>query len=113
MHEFGLAESTLNLALETAQKQGARKILEVRMQIGALAGVVDEAFEFAFDALAANTMASGAELVIEHVPVSCFCCKCGRDFETDVYAYQCPACGEVSADVRRGHELNLVSMEVS
>ena len=113
MHEFGLAESTLTLALETAQKQGARRILEVRMQIGALSGVVSEAFEFAFGALAENTIAAGAELVIEHVPVSCFCCKCGREFETDVYAYQCPACGEASDDVRRGRELNLVSMEVS
>ncbi|MFH0907982.1 MAG: hydrogenase maturation nickel metallochaperone HypA [bacterium] len=113
MHEFGLAESALALALDHAQKKGARKIIEVRMQIGALTGVVEEAFEFAFDALAENTMAAGAELVIEHVPIVCYCCRCECEFETNAYAYQCPDCGEASTEVRRGRELNLVSMEVS
>ena len=113
MHEFGLAENTLALALEQARKQGAHKILEVRMQIGALTGVVEEAFEFAFDALAEHTMAAGAALVIERVPVSCFCHRCDRRFQTEIYTYLCPACGEASADVRAGRELNLVSLEVS
>lgn len=113
MHEFGLAESTLALALDQAQQQGARKILEVRMQIGTLSGVVEEAFAFAFEALAADTMAAGAELVIERVPVACFCPTCGREFETDTYTYLCPACGQASTEVRRGRELNLVSLEVS
>jgi len=113
MHEFGLAESTLALALDHAQRQGASRILEVRMQIGALSGVVKEAFEFAFEALAAHTMAAGATLVIEPVSVACFCRTCGREFETDAYAYLCPACGEASTEIRRGRELNLVSMEVS
>ena len=113
MHEFGLAESTLALALDHAQNQGARKILEVRMQIGALTGVVNEAFEFAFDALAADTIAAGADLVIERVPIACFCRACGREFETEAYAYQCPACGTASTDVRRGRELALVSLEVT
>jgi hydrogenase nickel incorporation protein HypA/HybF len=113
MHEFGLAESTLNIAMERARAQGAEHIHAISLRIGALAGVVEEAFTFAFECLADGTIAQGAKLSIEHVPISCYCSACAREFETRSFSYRCPDCGQPSADVRRGREMDLVSMEVS
>lgn len=113
MHEFGIAESLLKTALETAAQHGASKVEQVSLRIGALAGVVDEALTFAFEALADGTPAQGARLLIEAVPVACYCPTCAREFEAPRFSYRCPHCQALSREVRRGRELQLVSIEVS
>lgn len=113
MHEFGIAEGVLKVALDTARQHQAQKIEVVRLRIGALAGVVDEALTFAFAALAEDTPAQGARLVIEAVPVTCYCESCAREFEAPRFSYRCPACQSLSREVRRGRELELISIEVS
>lgn len=113
MHEFGIAESLLKTALETAARHGAAKVEQVNLRIGALAGVVDEALTFAFEALADGSPAQGARLLIEAVPVACYCSACAREFEAPRFSYRCPQCQTLSREVRRGRELQLVSIEVS
>ena len=113
MHEFGIAEGILKTALDTAAQHGAGKVEIVRLRIGALAGVVDEALTFAFEALSEDTPASGARLEIEPVPVRCYCATCAREFEPPRFSYRCPACQTLSTQVRSGRELQLVSIEVS
>lgn len=113
MHEFGIAEGVLKACLATAQQHQAKKIEVVRLRIGALAGVVDEALTFAFDALAEDTPAQGARLLIEPVPVTCYCAACAKEFAAPRFSYRCPVCQTPSAEVRRGRELELISIEVS
>ena len=113
MHEFGIAESVLNAALEAARKNGSAKVELVRLRVGALSGVVEEALTFAFSALAQDTPAQGAQLVVEPIPVTCYCEACSREFEAPRFAYRCPVCQTLSQEVRRGRELELVSIEVS
>lgn len=113
MHEFGIAEGVLKVVVETAGKNGANKVEVVRLRIGALAGVVDEALIFAFEALAEDTPAQGARLVIEAVPLTCYCATCSREFEVPRFSYRCPVCQTLSREVRRGRELELISIEVS
>lgn len=113
MHEFALAENTLDLALAQARKQGAAHIHRLCMRIGALAGVVPEALEFALTTLAQGSIAEGAALSIEEVPLTCYCAVCQREFEADGFSYVCPTCHEQSREIRSGRELDLVSIEVS
>ena len=113
MHEFGIAESVLNSALDTARQHGAAKVELVRLRIGALAGVVEEALTFAFEALAEDTPAQGARLAVEKVPVTCYCEACQKEFEVPRFSYRCPVCQTLSREVRRGRELELISIEVS
>jgi hydrogenase nickel incorporation protein HypA/HybF len=113
MHEFGIAESILNSALEAAQKNGSAKVELIRIRVGALAGVVEEALTFAFEALSEDTPAQGAKLAVEAVPVTCYCKPCDREFEAPRFSYRCPVCQTLSQEVRRGRELELVSIEVS
>ena len=84
----------------------------LRVRVGPLSGVVVEALRFAFEALAPDTPAAGARLDIEETAPAFHCPRCGADYAAPVGAYQCPACGAADGELRGGHELELVSIEV-
>jgi len=113
MHEFGIAQGLLEVVLDKAKHAGATRIDRVSMEIGVLSGIEEEALQFAFKALADGTIAQETQLVVEQIPLRCYCEPCDRVFECKPFAYRCPACGQTSARVRTGKEMNLVSMEVT
>jgi hydrogenase nickel incorporation protein HypA/HybF len=113
VHEAGLAQAALDVAAARARERGATRVHRLKLRVGDLSGVVPEALRFALDALGPGTAAEGAAVEIEVVPVECHCATCDRLFRPADVVYACPACGALSADVRRGHELELVSLEVS
>jgi hydrogenase nickel incorporation protein HypA/HybF len=113
MHEFGIAETILEGAMSAARAHGASHIDAIRIRIGDLSGVVEEALQFAFESIASGTPAEGARLVIERAPVRCYCPRCDRAFDAAPLDYGCPTCGEISGDVRGGRELDLLAIEVS
>ncbi len=113
MHELGIAQQLLETTLDAARREGAARVDVVRVRIGALSGVVEEALRFAFESLIDGTPAASARLEIETVPVRCYCATCDTEFAAAPLDYVCPACGAPSGEVRSGRELNLVSIEVS
>lgn len=113
MHEAGLARTALELAADHARRRGATRVHRLGLSVGDLSGVVPEALRFALEALSPGTPCDGARFEITVVPVECHCPACDRPFRPADVVYACPACGAISADVRRGHELVLDSLEVS
>jgi hydrogenase nickel incorporation protein HypA/HybF len=113
MHELGIVQGTLDLAISTAQKSGAREIHRIFMRVGALAGVVPDSMTFAFEALRQGTMAEKATLEIEQIPAVYWCEKCAAEFQVEDWNRECPKCSQPSLVLRRGRELELTSMEVS
>jgi len=111
MHEVGIAYQAVETAIEYAKKAGATKITLIRLRIGAAAGVVPEALEFAYEAVTRGNMAEGSRLEYEIVPVTCYCKNCGIEFQPKGFVYECPKCQEPSWDVRTGKELDLMSVE--
>ena len=71
MHEVGLMQTALEIALRHAHRHGAGRIHGRTLRVGPLSGAVPEALEFAFDVIAQGTIAEGARLVIRRVPISC------------------------------------------
>jgi hydrogenase nickel incorporation protein HypA/HybF len=112
MHELGLMENALAAALDHARRHGAERIVALRFRVGQMSGVVPDALAFAFKALAAGTVAEGARLDLDTVPVVCRCLDCGGEFRPEDVIYLCPHCGSLHADVRKGTELELASLEV-
>jgi hydrogenase nickel incorporation protein HypA/HybF len=112
MHELAIMDSALNLALDQAQKAGANHIHLIRLRIGVLSGVVPEALQFAFEALAPGTLAEGAALDIQHVPARFWCQDCTREFESDDLFSECPNCHRPSGELRAGREMELACMEI-
>jgi hydrogenase nickel incorporation protein HypA/HybF len=106
-------QSVLSQALEETRKAGAGRVHEIRLRIGVLSGVVPEALQFAFEALAEGTPAENGMLTIEPVPARFWCDPCNREFEAAGWFAECPDCGNASSTLRAGRELELASLEVA
>ncbi len=112
MHELSIMQSALSLALGQAQQAGASRVHVIRLRIGSLSGVVPDALQFAFEALAPGTLAEGAQLAIENVPARFWCAQCAREFESEDMFADCPQCGRPSGELRAGREMEVASLEI-
>jgi hydrogenase nickel incorporation protein HypA/HybF len=113
MHELALMEELQRIALATAAAQGAQRIHTVMLRVGRLSGVDPDALAFAFEVVMAGGIGQGATLELEVVPTQCRCGGCGQRFEPVDVIFACPICGELSAHVLRGRELELTGLELS
>ncbi|HSR11663.1 MAG TPA: hydrogenase maturation nickel metallochaperone HypA [Thermodesulfobacteriota bacterium] len=112
MHEAGVTESILKIALQTAEKAGAKRIGRIHIVIGDLSGFVGESIKFYFEFLSKDTAAEGAELVFRKVPARFLCQSCGREFESNDGSWICPHCGAAGAEIVSGREFSMESIEV-
>ena len=112
MHELSIACSIVEAVEENLTDANA-DVKKVNLKIGKLSGVVKDALLFSFEVAAQNTKLEGAELEIEELPVIIFCKSC--DCETTLGnppIFHCRQCGEATADIRQGKEMEIVSIEI-
>ena len=113
MHELPATEGILNVALEAAQQNGARRIITIDLVIGELAGIVDDSVQFYFDILSRDTIAEGAVLRIRRERATANCVDCGHQFPVEVPLISlCPVCGSIRLHVSGGREFFVESIEV-
>lgn len=112
MHEAGIASAALEIALDAAEREGAGRITRICLQVGRLSGVVPEALSFAFEVISHGTIAEGAVLDCEEVPIRCRCPHGCPDFVADEAICRCPVCGEISGQLVSGRELQVVAIDV-
>lgn len=112
VHELSIAQGILDTVVEQAKEHEATRVVSIRLRIGELTAIVDDALMFAFEVLSEDTCAKGARLDIEHVPWQVRCSDCAHEF-TVVDAYpQCPRCDRVGGETIAGRELQIVEMDV-
>jgi hydrogenase nickel incorporation protein HypA/HybF len=113
VHELGLARGIVELADSSAATAGVARVTRVHVTLGRLSGVEAGALLFSFDIAADGTRVAGAHLIITQVPVSIWCAPCAAERELPgITRFRCPVCDTPSADVRRGRELEVTSIEV-
>ena len=113
MHEMSIAKHLLEIATEKARENSAERITAITLRLGALSCVHKDALKFSFDVVAEGTLAEGAELNYIDVPVTIHCPACQRDVEIPgITGFRCPKCDTASADVRRGKEMDVDSIEL-
>jgi len=112
MHELSIMQSVLHQVSEETRKAGSTKVHEIRLRVGTLSGVVAEALQFAFEAVAPGTPAEGAKLTIETVPARFWCDDCRSEFASPDMLAECPQCHKFSRELRAGRELELAALEV-
>jgi hydrogenase nickel incorporation protein HypA/HybF len=113
MHEVGIMQEAVRMAIETAQAKAAGRIHCLRLRVGSMSGAVPDSLRFAFDMVCAGTMAEGATLEIETVTAVCWCEPCQAEFQCEDFLNECPRCHSLSNELRRGRELELAAVEVS
>lgn len=111
MHELSIAQSLLEIVLEEGGRHGLGYVKVIRLQVGALASVVPESLTFCFDLVSADTIAAGASLEIETIPVVSRCGTCNIPFEVVNHVFLCPQCGEPTLELVSGRELSILSIE--
>lgn len=115
MHELALTRSVVQVVTEEAERAGAQRVRAVHLTIGYARDIVDELFEGCFEFLARGTVAQGAELVIERVPLMVRCKGCGLVYHIDVRndaTWPCPRCAQKDYEVTCGMEFQISKIEV-
>ena len=112
MHELAIARNIVNIAVDAAEKEGAKKIIQINVVAGELRGIVPEQLTFNFGLMAENTIASGAYLHLEITPVVCRCRTCQSEFPVKNYNYVCTKCRSQNIETLSGSELRVKDIEV-
>ena len=113
MHEASLVSSLLRQVHDIAFQNNATSIIEIRVEIGPLAGVESLLFSEAYDRLKADTLAADAVLRIDFVSLTCCCRTCQLKHETDELQFKCPACSSRDIDVTGGDSVVLHSVALN
>ena len=111
MHELALSQSILALVLERARAERFRTVTRIAVEVGAAAGVDPGALRFCFDVVVEDTMARGAELVVEPGPLRARCRSCCAEFEPISRLAPCPACHRPGATLIGGRQLRVLSFD--
>ncbi len=114
MHELSIATHLVAVATEALENAGeTQPVTVVRIRVGALAGVVIEALEFAWDIATDCTRCAGARLEVERVPAAVRCAACHTETTVDgPLPFICAQCGQPAIDIVAGRELDLIALEV-
>ena len=112
MHELGIAEELLRVILPQAERHGAKKVTRVTLRIGVLRAVVADNLSFLFGHVSKDTIAEGAALAIEEVPVTVDCPSCGVRSESGTIVLECPACGAIGVGLSGGDDMQVVDFDI-
>lgn len=113
MHEAAIVEGLMRILERQAAQHGVSAIRCVHLKVGRLRAVEPQQLVSCFEMFAEGTLADGAVLAIEELPVRARCKSCGNEFEVPRYRFQCPACGAGEVDVIQGQELYIESFEAA
>ncbi|GAV21864.1 hydrogenase maturation nickel metallochaperone HypA [Carboxydothermus pertinax] len=112
MHEMAIVDSLFQIIDAKVKEHQIKKILKVKLKVGEMTVVEPMTLTACFKVYAQNTVAEGAELVIERVPLMGKCRECNKVFRVYNYNFKCPQCGTGFVDIVAGKELYVENLEV-
>jgi hydrogenase nickel incorporation protein HypA/HybF len=113
MHEASIALSVIEIAETHCRNAGYKSIKNIGLRIGNGSGVLPDALLMAFDIVKLETLAQGAGLTIENIPLGGLCRSCSSRFTTgDQFILACPKCQGRDFNLDRGRELDITEIEV-
>lgn len=103
MHEFSIVSQLVERVIEEARKRGAKRVIEVELEVGQLSFLNPEQMRFAYNILSKGTVLEKSHLIINTLDARVRCKICGFDGKpdyTDDVTYHistpvflCPVCG--------------------
>ena len=119
MHEISIAEGIIEIIegqiksiRDKSLTSNIGRVKSIKLKIGEMSGVVPDALEFSFQIASKGTVAEGAALNIEHVPLTALCSDCSESFHIKGYCFECSRCGGTNFKVITGRELLIEEIEV-
>ena len=111
MHELGIANEILDIALSEAGRHTAKRVTSIRLRVGVLRAIEPENLSFLFGHIARGTPAEGALLEIVEEPVRVECEACGVS-EARSFTFECPRCKGSGVSVTGGDSLSILSLDI-
>jgi len=115
MHELTVAIQ-IRQSLETELATEDRILVAdvVRVQVGALSGIVPEALQFAWPHAVSDSVALGsARLDIDWIDVQLHCASCSDTYTlTEFRSLRCPHCRSPDVEIVAGDELDIASVDI-
>ena len=113
MHELAIMTGVMDAVTKSAHDAGADKVLKVTLSVGEMTECIQDALEFAFEALTEDDpFVRDAELTINMIKPKSRCLECGAEFEHDRFHMFCPECDSFATELLAGRELQIDSIEV-
>ena len=122
MHEVSISHAIADLVLKEAEKQEAKKVLLVELEIGELSLLNPEQIEFWLKLAFEQTYAKEAELKIELVKPKVQCASCNYEgtleakddplYHFIIPIFKCPQCGSGEITVKSGKECRVKRIEI-
>jgi hydrogenase nickel incorporation protein HypA/HybF len=122
LHELSISQAIADVVLKEAEKQDAKKVTLVELEIGELSLLNPEQVEFCLKLIFERTYASEAELKIELVKPQVNCRNCGYEgtleskddplYHIVMPMFKCPQCGSGELSVKRGRECTVKRIEI-
>jgi hydrogenase nickel incorporation protein HypA/HybF len=112
MHELTVAKSIVDIAEREVERHGASKVAAINLEIGMLAGIEFEAFDFAWPEATRGTVLDKVTCNIKKIEGRSRCTACGAEFDMKEYFDLCPECHSFENELVNGHELRIKSLEL-
>lgn len=112
MHELSLAGGIVSIVEAAAAREHFRRVAQLRLEIGALAGVEPRALRFALTAMMPGTCLADGEITIDEIPGMASCLHCGAGVEIASHTEPCSRCGQFTLKATAGTGLRIVDMLV-
>mgnify|MGYP000060590414 CR=1 FL=1 len=112
MHELSIVMSIIDIATKQLENASATTIEEIELEIGALSGVEENSFEFAWKQAIKNTPLQNAVRIIHKPEGIATCLDCMIDFSIQQLYDACPVCGGHFLNIKKGKELKVKSLVV-
>jgi len=129
VHELSVSSAIIDTALKHA---AGRRVTVVDLRLGTLRQVVPESLSFYFEIVGRDTLCEGARLELELIDALMACRECGHEWDPapqpehgeivggdlleassmTLPQFRCPECQAGGAEVLRGNELEVESIEV-
>ena len=111
MHELAIVEGILDAVIPEVQKYDVSRVLSIKLKIGELSGVVPYCIHEYFKVAAKGTIAEGAKIEIEKIPIGIECPDCGYHGTIEKGQYTCPSCQSTHFRIVSGKEYFVDSVE--
>ena len=112
MHELPVTESILEVTLRHAKAHNAKKVTDIYLVLGAWSTIIDDSIQFHWDILSEGTLAVGARLHFERIPVELFCLDCAQTYTPTAKELVCPNCESTRVRLKKGDEFSIDSIEI-
>jgi len=114
LHELSVMSSILDIVLDHANRNNAKKVVRINLRIGHLSDIIPEWAQSYFDMLSKDTIADNAKLDIEAVPVKIRCHACGHEhtYKKKDWGFTCVKCESSDIELLEGREFSITSIEI-